>query len=73
MSTARLRSPIIELFSGKAYPNELQASQSINISRYYIRESIKNKIIVKNRLHERCAFSPYYFGMDFKEVLKIYC
>jgi hypothetical protein len=68
----RVRTVIIELFTEKAFPNELQASNTLNISRYYIRESIKYKIRVKNALGEKCAFAPYYFGMDVKEILKIY-
>jgi hypothetical protein len=72
MSSTRMRSPIIELFSDKAFSSELQASRFFNISRYYIRNSLKDLKIVKNKLKEDCAFSPYYFGMDTKEVLKRY-
>jgi hypothetical protein len=68
----RVRSPIMELYSGRAFANELQASQSLNLSRYYIRLSLKNKKIVLNELKENCAFSSYFFGMDTKQILNLY-
>jgi hypothetical protein len=71
-SSTRLRSPIIELYSGRAFPNELQASQFFNISRYYIRDSIKNSHIVRNEIREKCAFATYYFGIDTKSRLDFY-
>jgi len=72
MSRTRRRKAIMELFSEKAFPNELQASTALNISRYYIRESLKNKLRVKNAIGEKCAFCIYYFGMNPKELLKNY-
>jgi hypothetical protein len=71
-TSTRLRSPIVELYSGRAFPNELQASQYFNISRYHIRDSMKNSLIVRNKLREKCAFATYYFGMDIKSRLSSY-
>jgi hypothetical protein len=62
----------MELYTGKAFSNELQASQSLNISRYYIRLSLKEKKIVFNNLGERCAFTHYFFGMGTEQILALY-
>jgi hypothetical protein len=62
----------MELYSKRAFANELQASKNLNLSRYYIRKSLKNQKIVKNNINESCAFSYYFFGMDPEKVLEIY-
>lgn len=69
---SRVRTPIIELFSGKAFPNELRASEFFNISRYHVNKSWNDRMIVKNAIKENCAFAVYSFGMDNLEMLKLY-
>lgn len=69
---ARIRSVIIELFSERIFINESQAAKHLNISRYYIRKSLKEKVVVKNNLGENCAFFYNFKGINCKQVLKNY-
>lgn len=72
LKKARVRSMIIELYSQKVFINESQAAKYLNISRYYIRKSLKDKVIVNNRLGENCAFFYNFKGIDCKQILVNY-
>ena len=61
---------MMELFSGDIFINESQAARTLNISRYYVRMSLKEKKIVFNRLNEKCAFVYCSHGMDQKKLLE---
>lgn len=63
----RLRSEIIDLFTGIRYMNESDAASSVEISRYYVHKSIKMRRICKGH-----AFSLYSYGMDISLLKEIY-
>ena len=64
----RRRNEIIELTSGERYLNESLAESKLNISRYYIRKSLKEQIPTKNDY----MFSYYHYGMDVDRLKETY-
>jgi hypothetical protein len=63
----RRRNEIIELTTEKRFPNELQAEKALNISRYYIRISLKKQIPVKGKM-----FAYYHYGMEIDVLKEMY-
>lgn len=63
----RLRSEIVDLFTGLKYMNESDAASATGISRYYVHKSIQERKICRGH-----AFSLYSYGMDISLLREIY-
>jgi hypothetical protein len=64
----RRRTEIICLNTGERFINESFAEKILDISRYYIRKSLKEHVPVKGDK----MFAHYYYGMNIEEVKNIY-
>lgn len=67
MKQRRLRSEIVDLFTGLRYLNESAAAEATGLSRYFVHKSI-----VKHKLYDGHAFSLYSYGMDISLLREIY-
>lgn len=65
--TNRIRTQIIELGSEKVFINESVAAKMLNISRYYIRRSLEEKIPVNDLM-----FAYFSYGMNIKDLKDFY-